>query len=44
MASLISYRQIVRELQERKGEYFKLFTIANIVFLIIMLMVRVITK
>lgn len=44
MASLISYRQIVRELPGRKGEYFKLFTIANIVFLIIMLMVRVITK
>ena len=44
MASLISYRQIVRELPERKGEYFKLFTIANIVFLIIMLMVRVATK
>lgn len=44
MASLISYRQVVRELPERKGEYFKLFTIANIVFLIIMLMVRVATK
>lgn len=44
MASLISYRQIVRELPERKGEYFRLFTIANVVFLIIMLMVRVATK
>lgn len=39
MASLISYRQIVRELPERKGEYFRIFTIANIIFLIIMLMV-----
>lgn len=44
MASLISYRQIVRELPGRKGEYFKFFTIANIVFLIIMLMVRAIIK
>ena len=33
MASLISYRQIAREEPARKGEYFKLFTLANMAFL-----------
>ena len=33
MASLISYRQIVRELPEAKGRYFRLFTVSNVVFL-----------
>lgn len=33
MASLISYRQIAREEDSRKGEYFRLFTVSNLVFL-----------
>ena len=37
MASLISYRQIARELPEEKGRYFKLFTLSNLVFLVILL-------
>ncbi len=37
MASLISYRQIARELPEEKGRYFKLFTLSNLVFLAILL-------
>ena len=37
MASLISYRQIARELPEKKGRYFKLFTLSNLIFLVILL-------
>lgn len=37
MASLISYRQIARELPEEKGRYFKQFTLSNLVFLAILL-------
>ena len=37
MASLISYRQIARETPQRKGEYFLLFTVANVVFLALLL-------
>ena len=37
MASLISYRQIARETPQRKGEYFLLFTAANVVFLALLL-------
>ena len=37
MASLISYRQIAREEPARKGEYFKLFTLANLAFLAVLL-------
>lgn len=37
MASLISYRQIARELPEEKGRYFKLFTLSNLIFLVILL-------
>lgn len=37
MASLISYRQIARELPGEKGRYFKLFTLSNLVFLAILL-------
>lgn len=33
MASLISYRLIAREESSRKGEYFRLFTVSNLVFL-----------
>lgn len=37
MANLISYRQIARKLPEQKGQYFLLFTLANIGFLAILL-------
>ena len=37
MASLISYRQIARKLPEQKGQYFLLFTLANVGFLAILL-------
>lgn len=40
MASLISYRQIARELPEEKGRYFKLFTLSNLIFLVILLAER----
>ena len=36
MASLISYKQVVRQIPEEKGKYFGWFTIANIVFLVIL--------
>lgn len=38
MASLISYRQIARELPDKKGRYFTLFTIANVIFLALLLL------
>jgi len=37
MASLISYKYVAKLMPERKGEYFKYFTVANIVFLAILL-------
>ena len=37
MASLISYRQIARELPQEKGRYFGLFTLSNLIFLAILL-------
>lgn len=37
MASLISYRQIAVEMPQEKGRYFCLFTIANVVFLLVLL-------
>ena len=37
MASLISYRQIARELPQEKGRYFRLFTLSNLLFLVILL-------
>ena len=37
MASLISYKLIVREKGEGKGAYFRYFTLANICFLVILL-------
>lgn len=40
MANLISYRQIARKLPEQKGQYFLLFTLANIGFLAILLVLR----
>lgn len=39
MASLISYRQIAQEETNRKGNYFLIFTISNILFLAILLCV-----
>lgn len=39
MASLISYKLIVREESQMKGAYFRYFTVANIGFLIILLIV-----
>lgn len=41
MASLISYRQIAREMPHGKGQYFVMFTISNIIFLVILLVVWV---
>lgn len=38
MASLISYRQIAREEDSRKGEYFRLFTVSNLVFLAVLML------
>lgn len=40
MASLISYKIIVREYPERKGEYFCLFTLLNVLFLFVLLVVK----
>ena len=37
MASLISYRQIARELPQGKKQYFGLFTLTNLIFLAILL-------
>lgn len=36
MASLISYKQVAQNYPAEKGRYFKLFTVCNIVFLIIL--------
>lgn len=38
MASLISYKYIAKEAESRKGEYWKLFTISNICFLIVLIL------
>lgn len=35
MASLISYKYIVKECQDNKGKYFQCFTILNIIFLVV---------
>ena len=37
IASLISYRQIARELPQGKKQYFGLFTLSNLIFLAILL-------
>ena len=37
MASLISYRQIARELPQGKKQYFELFTLSNLIFLALLL-------
>ena len=37
MASLISYRQIARELPQGKKQYFGLITLSNLIFLAILL-------
>ena len=36
MASLISYKQVVRQIPEEKGKYFGWFTIVKIIFLVIL--------
>lgn len=36
MASLISYKQVIRQIPEEKGKYFGWFTIVNIIFLVIL--------
>lgn len=36
MASLISYKYLVKEAEEKKGAYFKYFTIMNVAFLVIL--------
>ncbi|MDY3282011.1 SLC13 family permease [Dysosmobacter sp.] len=36
MASLISYRQIAREMPGDKGRYFRLFTVSNVLFLAVL--------
>lgn len=38
MASLISYKQVIRQIPEGKKKYFGWFTIANIVFLVILVL------
>ena len=38
MASLISYKQVVRQIPEEKKKYFGWFTIANVVFLVILVL------
>lgn len=42
MASLISYKQFVNAYPEEKGRYFRYFTVMNVVFLTILLVVNVI--
>ena len=42
MASLISYKQVVENYPNQKGKYFKLFTICNIIFLIILYITAII--
>lgn len=39
MASLISYRQIAREMPQGKKQYFGLFTLSNLIFLALLLVV-----
>ena len=39
MASLISYKILANKYNEKKGKYFLWFTIANIIFLIVLLLV-----
>jgi Na+/H+ antiporter NhaD/arsenite permease-like protein len=39
MASLISYKYVVKENKCSKGAYFGFFTIANVVFLMILLLI-----
>ena len=39
MASLISYKYVVKENKCRKGAYFGFFTVANVVFLVLLLLI-----
>ena len=38
MASLISYKLFAKEYNDRKGSYFSWFTVANVIFLIILVL------
>lgn len=40
MASLISYKYIVKEMPEKKGKYLGYFTVVNVIFLIILLVIH----
>ena len=42
MASLISYKQIALVLPRKKGQYFMLFTVWNVVFLVLLLVLHVV--
>ena len=44
MASLISYRQIAREYSEGKGRYFAVFSVANIIFLMLLLTLYIVLR
>lgn len=39
MASLISYKYVAREYPEKRGKYLKIFTAANLVFLVVLLVI-----
>ena len=40
MASLISYKILANEYDEKKGSYFKWFTFVNILFLVILVVIN----
>ena len=44
MASLISYKILANKYNEKKGKYFLWFTLANIGFLVILMIVNVLIK
>lgn len=44
MASLISYKHIAREYSDQRGKYIKIFTLYNIVFLVILYALSVLIK
>ncbi|MBO5098225.1 MAG: anion permease [Agathobacter sp.] len=44
MASLISYKILANKYNEKKGKYFLWFTLANIVFLVILMILNVLIK
>ena len=44
MASLISYKQVAQKKPEYKKKYFRLFTIANVIYLIILMVAWLVFK